>query len=78
MSKTKTDYTQQKINLINKFIDREIDINKVLDMLIDARQQRDEYKAKIKSLKKSNYMLTDKITHAKKHFDKAKKFLILN
>lgn len=78
MSKTKTNYQKQKIDLAKKFANKELRHMDLIDMLIEAREQRDEYKAKIKSLKKANHSLADKIVSAKNHIGKANRFLVLN
>lgn len=78
MSKTKTNYEEQKIELAKKFANKELGHIDLIDMLVAAREQRDNYKTTIKKFKKANHNLADKIINAKKHLRKADKFLILN
>jgi len=71
-------YNKQKIDLAKMIAKKEIGHMDLIDMLIDAREQRDKYKHTIKKFKRANYSLATKIINAKRYLIKVNKNLILN
>lgn len=78
----KTNYNKQKIDLIITYSESELTkflvIEDLVDLIIDAREQRDNYKEKIKKIKKANHSLATKIQKAGQNLEKAIKQLVLN
>ena len=78
MSKTKINYNKQKIDLAKMYAKKEIGHMDLIDLLIDAREQRDINKNKLRKCKKANHSLAEKILIAGNHLDRASKKLVLN
>jgi len=71
-----TDYDKQKKDIFNKLHKKEILVHDIVDMLIDARQQRDEYKTNIKSSRTRNYNLKKKILKTAKQLKKVRENIL--
>jgi hypothetical protein len=69
---------KQRKDLQNKFYKEEIDSLDLIELLIQAREQRDEYKKTLDKFKNANSELAHRMVRANENIRKATKLLVLN